>query len=40
MGGQDKDDGKLTLLFYYYFLPIFFCDYSLVLGLHIYSDFF
>jgi len=28
--GQDKDDGKLTFLFYY------FCDYSLALGLYIY----
>jgi len=34
MGGQDKDDGKLTLLFYYYF----FCDYSLALGIYIYFD--
>jgi len=32
---QDKDDGKLTLLFYYYFFP---CDYFLALGLYIYFE--
>jgi len=38
LGGQDKNDGKLILL-YYYFFP-FFCDYSLALGIYIYFEYF